>query len=274
MFRQSQQHLVCSSFPLRDKKISKTSRIIKCWKEVKYSRISVMIIFPENFFNLRRQKLHYVKVKIFRNWLLISSILFQMQDYECDVQLRLSGHLLVPARGCPRRVSDQECRQGQSVSACYNCRLIIWHHFPSPGARTCSNQRDPAANEQVRLGGYFMMTDMILTSLSLSGSSCRSLSSISSHPITPRSSQLLRNSPMRFLRSQVLLIRSVLTLLCVQVSHLFVSDCRGPRPHGGPGRRGGEHVAPGRGPGPGPGQGLPRARRLLLRLQAPHSDVR
>ena len=70
---------------------------------------------------------------------------------------------------------------------------------------------------------------MILTSLSLLGSSCRSLSSISSPPTTPRSSQQLRNFPMRFSRSQVQLIRSVLTLLCVPSFPYVCFRLPGPR---------------------------------------------
>ena len=40
------------------------------------------------------------------------------------------------------------------------------------------------------------------------------------------------------------------------------------------GRRGGELLAPGRGPGPGPGEGLPRAGGILLSFKASHTDVR
>ena len=53
----------------------------------------------------------------------------------------------------------------------------------------------------------------------------------------------------------------------------FSPDCGSPRPDCRAGRRGGEHVAPRRGPGPGPGQVLPGAGWILLGLQTPHTNV-
>ena len=52
-----------------------------------------------------------------------------------------------------------------------------------------------------------------------------------------------------------------------------ILDCWSPWPDGRPGRRGGEHLAPGRGPGAGPGQVISGAGRILFSLQTPHTNV-